>query len=50
MSMFLSIQALHEQGEAKKAIAKRLDLDVRTVSSRGAQAPGAGEAIRNHDT
>ena len=29
-SMFLSIQALHEQGEAKRAIAKRQDLDVRT--------------------
>ena len=45
MSMFLSIQALHEQGEAKKAIAKRLGLDVRTVRRylkqlrRGAREP-----------
>ena len=31
MSIFLSIRALHERGEANKAIAKRLGVDVRTV-------------------
>ncbi len=31
MSLFLSIQALHEEGLANKAIARRLDVDVRTV-------------------
>lgn len=31
MSLFLSIQALHEEGLPNKAIARRLDVDVRTV-------------------
>ncbi len=31
MSTFLSVRALHEQGTAKKTIARRLGIDVRTV-------------------
>ena len=31
MGLFLSIQALHEEGLANKVIARRLDVDVRTV-------------------
>jgi transposase len=31
MGLFLSIRALHEEGLSKKAIARRLDVDVRTV-------------------
>ena len=31
MGLFLSIRALHEEGHSKKAIARKLDLDVRTV-------------------
>ncbi len=41
MGRFLSIRALHEEGFSKKAIARRLDVDVRTVR-RYLRAIGAG--------
>jgi transposase len=45
MGQFLSIRALHEEGVANKAIARRLEIDVRTVRKyvrrieRGAREP-----------
>lgn len=47
MSLFLSIRALHEEGMSKKAIARRLDLDVRTVRKYIRRiAAGASEPTR----
>ena len=46
MGLFLSIRALHEEGVAKKAIARQLGIDVRTVRkylkrmNNGANEPG----------
>ncbi|MCB9833827.1 MAG: hypothetical protein H6807_15300 [Planctomycetes bacterium] len=46
LSTFLTLKALHEEGVPKKTMARRLDLDVRTVRSwvsrieAGATTPG----------
>ena len=47
MSLFLSIRALHEEGLGNKAIARRLDVDVRTVRKHVRRiAAGAREPVR----
>jgi len=50
MSMFLSIKALAEEGLAKKAIARRLGLNVRTVRRQPCATGGATSLALPHSS